>query len=75
MIDEVEAGGPAAAAGLQPMGDATPGDLILRVNGQEITSNAQFDQIIAARRPGDRLTLDIERREKRMTVEVTVRGI
>jgi len=75
MIDEVQAGGPAALAGLLPMGDATPGDLIVKMNGQEVTSNAQFDLLIAARRPGDRVTLEIERREKRMTVEVTLRGI
>ena len=75
MIDEVEADGGAAIAGLQPLGDAAPGDLILKVNGQDITSNALFDRLIAAQRPGDRLTLEIERREKRMTVEVVLRGI
>jgi len=81
MIDEVLAGGPAAKAGLQPIGidprtgEATPGDLIVKVDGQEIASNAQFDLLISAKKPGDRVTLDIERREKRMTVEVTLRGI
>lgn len=53
-IVQVEPGTPASRLGLEP------GDLILRVGGVPTTSMRQLSGLIAARRPGDRVTIAFE---------------
>ena len=81
MIQRIEPGGPAAAAGLQELivnpksGEGKPGDLIVAVDGKPVNSHTEFAQILAQRKVGDKVTLSIERGEKRLEVEVTLRGV
>jgi len=58
--------GPADQAGL------LPGDLILEVDGQQAFSSLQMLNLIAAKRPGDRVTVKLERGGEAMQIEVTV---
>jgi S1-C subfamily serine protease len=79
MLDAVEAGGPAAAAGLRGV-NRTPagteaGDLIVAVNGQEVRTNQDFARRVKAARVGEVLTLTVERGDERFEVPVTVRGV
>ena len=54
-VQEAVAGGSAAAAGLKK------GDVILKMEGQEVDSDAQMREIIGRRRPGDVLTVTVNR--------------
>jgi len=63
-IEEVRAGSPAATAGLRP------GDRLVRVDNQPLTSAIDFYVTLAERRPGQRLGLLVERGGK--TIEASV---
>ena len=65
IITGVARGSPAHRAGLQP------GDVIRAIDGKKITTGGEALVAISGRRPGDKLTLDILREGKKMTVEVT----
>jgi len=81
MIQRIEPGGPAAAAGLQELvvnpktGEGKPGDLIVAVDGKLVNSHSEFVQALAQSQVGDKVKLSIERGEKRLEVEVTLRGV
>ncbi len=81
MIQRIEPGGPAAAAGLQELvvnpatGEGKPGDLIVAVDGKPVNSHPEFAQALARRKVGEKVKLSIERGEKRLDVEVTLRGV
>jgi len=66
LLQTVYAGGPAAAAGLEP------GDVILSINGEAIRNRQQALLIVAGLEPGDVADMDYwrdgERREARLTV-------
>ncbi|MFM5930471.1 MAG: Do family serine endopeptidase [Novosphingobium sp.] len=66
IIQGVQPGGGAAAAGLQP------GDIVLKVNGKDVTPEQTLSYIVANTPPGSRIPLDIIREGKRMTVTATV---
>ncbi|MFM5907140.1 MAG: Do family serine endopeptidase [Novosphingobium sp.] len=66
IIQGVQPGGGAAAAGLQP------GDIVLKVNGKDVTPEQTLSFIVANTAPGTRIPLDIIREGKRMTVTATV---
>jgi serine protease Do len=66
IVRSIVAGGPAARSGLQQ------GDVILRVNGQEVTPDQTVSYLIANSPAGSRVPLDIIRAGKRQTVVVTV---
>jgi S1-C subfamily serine protease len=55
---------PAEEAGIKA------GDLILSVDGEEISSETDLADLIHAQEPGDRVTLEISRGKDEMTVEV-----
>jgi serine protease Do len=63
-IESVEANSPASKAGLQP------GDIIQKVNGREIQDFAAFRALVAMTRPGEELTLMIERDGTAMSLTV-----
>lgn len=66
IVRTIVAGGPAAHAGLQP------GDVIVRVNGQQVTPEQTVSYITANVAPGSKVPLDILRGGKRMTFYATV---
>ncbi|PLK24504.1 protease [Novosphingobium sp. TH158] len=66
IIQGVQPGGGAAAAGMQP------GDIVLKVNGKDVTPEQTLSFIVANTNPGTRIPLDLIREGKRMTVTVTV---
>jgi serine protease Do len=48
------------------------GDVILGVDGEEITSNERLGQIVREREPGDRVELRIEREGEQQTITATI---
>ena len=54
-VQSVTAGGPAAAAGIQP------NDLVTAINGKRITSTQQFIETVDRFKPGETITLTVER--------------
>ncbi len=66
LVSEVVAGGPAAAAGLEP------GDVILAVDGKAIERSSELPPLIAAIKPGKQATLAVWRNksEKKLRVKV-----
>ena len=66
IVRSVVAGGPAARAGLQQ------GDVIVRVNGQQVTPDQTVSYLIANTPVGSRAQLDVFRGGQRRTVQVVV---
>ena len=65
LVEKVISGSAAEAAGIQP------GDLILKLEDEQITSGDSLSSAISAYKPGDKATITIQRDGKEMTVEVT----
>ncbi|PJF47586.1 MAG: hypothetical protein CUN48_07850 [Candidatus Thermofonsia Clade 3 bacterium] len=65
-INEVVVGSPADKAGLKR------GDLILAANDKPITSPQDLVELVRASKPGDRITLSVQRRQEDKPVEITV---
>jgi S1-C subfamily serine protease len=79
LIAEVKAGSGAAKAGLRGAttqavvaGETWPigGDLIVKADGQTIGSLARLREVIAMKKPGDTMQLEIYRGTKKMTLDV-----
>ncbi|VTU27734.1 putative periplasmic serine endoprotease DegP-like precursor [Variovorax sp. PBL-H6] len=66
LIVRVDAGGPAASAGLRS------GDVVLGVDQDKATAYADIQERVAAARPGSALTMSVWRRKAPMTVKLTV---
>jgi serine protease Do len=64
LVNAVEPGGPAARAGLHV------GDIISKVNGQQVESVADLQRMISLQKPGSRFTLEIWRNRASMQVSV-----
>ncbi len=81
MIERIEPGSPAAAAGLRELvvnprtGEGKPGDLILAIDGQPVNTHQEFALAIGRHKVGDKVKLTIERGEERIEVEVLLRGV
>jgi putative serine protease PepD len=65
-VGSVRTGTPAAKAGLRA------GDVITKVDGTSIGSSVELQQAIDARKPGDRITLEVRRAGATRTVHVTL---
>ncbi|GIV83974.1 MAG: hypothetical protein KatS3mg052_0981 [Candidatus Roseilinea sp.] len=65
-INEVVVGGPADKAGLKR------GDLILAANDKPIKSPQDLVELVRNSKPGDRITLSVQRQEEDKPVEITV---
>ncbi len=65
-VQSVQPGEPAAAAGLQA------GDVVLKVDGKEVTPDQTLSFIVANIEPGKRINLEIIRDGQRSTLPVTV---
>jgi len=66
LVSSVEKGGPAAKAGIEP------GDIILAVNGKDISSSSDLPVIVATMTPGETAKLHIWRKggSREITVQV-----
>jgi S1-C subfamily serine protease len=67
-VREVVRGGPAARAGLRS------GDVIVSVGGSEVRNADDVADVIADRRPGERVTVEFRREGATRSVEVTLRS-
>jgi serine protease Do len=66
LVQDVSAGGPADKAGIKN------GDVIRRLNGQQIDDSGQLQALITNLNPGSEATLDILREGQPMTIKVTL---
>ena len=67
-VSEVSEGSAAETIGLKK------GDVIVAVNGKNVTKLAELQEIIARHRPGDKISVTYMRDKKRTTKEVTVKN-
>jgi S1-C subfamily serine protease len=81
LIAEVVPGGPAEKAGLQGGNGKlrfqaaqyrTGGDVILQIDGQNIVEENDLARVIAAHKPGDKVTLTVLHDDQREKVELTL---
>jgi len=83
LVQTLTAGGPAAKAGLRggraqvPVAGSSPpiatgGDIIVAVDGKSVMTMDQVAAAVAAKKPGDTMTLQIVRGGKKATVTVTL---
>jgi S1-C subfamily serine protease len=84
VVAQVTKGGPAWKAGLKAstrqvtvngVGALVGGDSIVAVDGKAVTSAADLAGLIAAHRPGDKVTLEVSRGGSQRTVEVTLGNV
>jgi serine protease Do len=66
ILADVAPRGPAALAGLQP------GDIVLTLDGKRMENGRQFRINVYTRGVGERIALELQRGERRMTLRVTV---
>jgi S1-C subfamily serine protease len=66
LIAEVAPNSPAAAAGLQQ------GDIVIKVNGQDVTDSAALAAMIRDMKPGDQVQVTIDRNGQEQTITVTL---
>ncbi|MBS0476785.1 MAG: Do family serine endopeptidase [Proteobacteria bacterium] len=66
LVQSVQPGQPAAAAGIQA------GDVVLRVDGKDVSPDQTLSYIVANTAPGKRIPVDLVRQGKRMTLTATV---
>src|SRR5579859_6254921 len=69
LISQVEAGSPAANAGVKV------GDVITELNGKKMDNSGALQAAISSHRPGDKVTLGIIRDGKSMSLPVTLESI
>jgi S1-C subfamily serine protease len=81
LISEVVSGGPAEEAGLEGADDKvsfqagrwqTGGDVILQIDGQDIVEENDLARVIAAHKPGDKVTLTILHDDQKEKLELTL---
>ena len=64
LVAEVVAGGPAAKSGVQP------GDVVLAINGQNVSNSSELTRAVAASKSGDTLRLSVLRGGQPRTIEL-----
>lgn len=67
-IDKVTDDGAAADAGMKK------GDVIVAVDGQKVTRMAELQEILAKKRPGDKVSLTFMRDKKKQTQTITLKN-
>jgi putative serine protease PepD len=65
-VSGVVTGGPAASAGLRS------GDVIIKINGKDATSNVQLEELTLTMKPGDTVPVDFVRDGKQSSATVTL---
>jgi serine protease Do len=66
LVNQVEKGGPAEKAGVEP------GDVILRFDGKPVTSSEDLPRVVGATKPGSRVSMQLWRNKAARDVQVTV---
>lgn len=66
LIGQVESGSPADKAGLQSK------DIILAIDGSTLEGDSALAQALNSHKPGDKLTLTVQRGSQKITMEVTL---
>jgi len=66
LVSQVESGMPAARAGIRA------GDVILKLDGAEIEDSAMLSRLIAAKKPGDEVTVEVLREGRRQRIDVSL---
>ncbi|HEV7584261.1 MAG TPA: trypsin-like peptidase domain-containing protein [Solirubrobacteraceae bacterium] len=66
VVESITAGGPAEAAGLRT------GDLVTAIDGNQVRGPSGFVASIAARKPGEKVTLTVQRESSTTTLTVTL---
>jgi serine protease Do len=66
LIDDVEGDSPAESAGLEP------GDLIVAIDGEEVSEAADVQDIIRSLDEGDVARIEVVRQREQKTIEVTI---
>ena len=67
-VDKVTEGGSAEDAGIED------GDVITNIEGQKVTKMAELQEILATKRPGDKIKVVVLHKKKSKTVEVTLKN-
>lgn len=67
-VSEVSDDGAAQEAGLMS------GDVITAVNGQKVTKMAELQEILATKRPGDKVKVDYLRKKAKKSVEIVLKN-
>ncbi len=67
-VDKVDADGAGADAGLES------GDVITSVDGKKVTRMAELQELMATKRPGDKVTLTFVHNKKTQTATVTLKN-
>jgi serine protease Do len=84
LVEQVEAGSPAAKAGLQAGSNPinlggqeilVGGDVILAINGNQTSQLGDLEAFLQQANPGQKVTLDILRNGQEMQVEVTLEAL
>lgn len=65
-VQSVTSDGPADKAGLQP------GDVVMKVDGQDVTPDQSLSYLVANIEPGKRIPVEINRNGKRQNITITV---
>ncbi|MFC0588620.1 Do family serine endopeptidase [Novosphingobium aquiterrae] len=66
LVQSVQPGQPAATAGIQP------GDVVLKVDGKDVSPDQTLSYIVANTAPGKRIPIELIRQGKRLTLTATV---
>jgi serine protease Do len=66
LVNSVDAGSPAAKAGLEP------GDVIVKFNGKEIGHSSELPSLVGSLAPGSKATLDIWRKGSSKTLNIAI---
>jgi S1-C subfamily serine protease len=69
-VRDVEPGGPAARAGILGEGSVAGGDVILSVDGHDVRSMADIEDIVSRHHAGDGIPVVLSRDGSRLTVQV-----
>jgi 2-alkenal reductase len=65
-VQSVDPNSPAAQAGIQQ------GDLVLSIDGQRIDQQHPFSEVLFAHKPGDTVTVEVQRGSQQLSVKVTL---
>jgi 2-alkenal reductase len=65
-VQQVSPGSPAAAAGIQE------GDIVLAIDGTKIDQQSAFTEAFFPHKPGDQVTVTLQRGDQQLTVKVTL---
>ncbi|HVX29680.1 MAG TPA: trypsin-like peptidase domain-containing protein [Nitrolancea sp.] len=66
LIESIVPGSPAEDAGLQK------NDVVTKIDGKELTTESAFAETVDSHKPGDVITLTVERNGQEMTIKVTL---